>query len=264
MAVPECKAMKAALGENPKNSQGKNQERAPSTRMATASVLRDALAKATWYGKRKLSHPDETEPDSRWEALQPALRGDMPFKFHAHRSDDIITAIRLADEFGLRYTIDHCTEGYLIIDLLKETWERGMRDERAGRGIAGHGRLLGIVTGPVISDRSKPELRRAEVYNSARLAAAGLPVSIMTDHPVVPVQYLPVSAALAVKAGLPEAQALKAITSTAADLCGAGNLIGRIREGFKADLILLDGHPFDYRSRVKSVWINGRLVRQHD
>ena len=263
MAVVKCKAMKAALGENPKHSQGKNQNRSPATRMATASVLRDALSKADWYRQRKLNNPASHEPDPRWEALLPALSGEMIFKFHAHRSDDILTAIRLADEFGLRYTIDHCTEGYLISDLLSETWQRGRQDDQAGKGEAGHGRLLGIIAGPVISDRSKPELKRAEVYNPARLAEAGLPVAIMTDHPVIPVQYLAVSAAMAVRAGLPEALALQAITSAAADLCDAGDQIGRIKKGYKADIVLLDGHPFDYRSSVIAVWINGNKVWPH-
>ena len=260
MVINQHSAMKAALGENPKRCHGHGKDRMPTTRMANASVLRDALARAAWYAAARRDKPREHEPDSRWEALLPVLSGELILKFHAHRSDDILTAMRVADEFGLRYTIDHCTEGWLIVDLLKEAYERGQNDPLAGTGRKGRGKLEGIITGPLLTDRSKPELKRAELHNPAVLSAAGLPVAIMTDHPVIPIQYLPVSAALAVRAGMSEELALKAITSVAARLCDAGESRGLIQPGYIADLVLLDSHPFDFRSHVQRVWIEGEAV----
>lgn len=260
MLIRRHAAMKAALGENPKRSHGQGKDRSPVTRMASAAILRDALIRADWYRRQKQTRPRELEPDLRWEALLPALSGELLFKFHVHRADDILTAIRIADEFGLRYTLDHCTEGYRIADLLRQTWERGQADILSGRGRAGHGRLEGIITGPLLTDRSKPELRQSEPNNPALLAQTGMPIAIMTDHPVIPIQYLAISAMVAMKAGLPEHLALKAITSSAADLSGAGDQLGRVKAGCQADLVLLNGHPFDYRSKVTQVWIKGQPV----
>ena len=187
------------------------------------------------------------------------MTGQQLIKFHAHRSDDILTAIRLADEFGLRYTLDHCTEGYLIADVLAETYHKGLQ-EGSGCGISGHGRLEGVITGPLLTDRGKPELNRSTLVNPARLAAAGIPVAIMTDHPVIPIQYLPVSAALAARAGLPEDLALAAITTTAARLCDAAGRIGQIKVGYQADLSLFNANPLDFRSQTQRVFIQGRPV----
>lgn len=257
MIISDYSAMKAALGENPKRCHGHGKERMPATRMATAAVLRDSLNRAAWYAEQKREKPRDTEPDARWDALLPVLNGEKLLKFHAHRSDDILTAVRIADEFGLRYTIDHCTEGWLIVDILRELWQRGQNDPLSGSGRKGRGRLEGIITGPLLTDRSKPELKRAELKNPAILSAAGLPVAIMTDHPVIPIQYLPVSAALAVRAGMREDLALRAITSTAADLAGGITDRGRIKVGCVADLVMMDSHPFDFRCQVEQVWLEG-------
>ena len=263
MARVSQAAMKAAFGENPKRVYG-GQSKTPATRMATAALLRDSLYKATAY-KRHLEKLENEEQaindkyDVRWAALQPVLRGDMILKIHAHRSDDILTAVRIANEYGLRYTLDHCTEGYLIADILAREYENGQHDD-CGKGLPGKGQLLGIITGPLLSDRSKPELSKASIKNPSLLAAAGIPVAIMTDHPVIPIQYLPVSAAVAMREGMTEAHALQAITLTAARLCGLDDQLGSIEAGKLADLVIMSGHPLDIRSKVKTVLIDG--VRQ--
>lgn len=198
-------------------------------------------------------------PDARKEALQPVLDGSMILKIHAHRADDILTAVRIANEFGLRYTLEHCTEGYRIADVLAQAYRTG-RAEGYGCGIPGQGRLEGVITGPLLSDRSKPELVHADIRNPAILSAAGIPVAIMTDHPVIPEQYLAVSAAVACREGMEEMLALAAITRTAAILAGVGDLIGTIEPGKRADLVLFSGHPFDFKTQVRRVWLDGRQV----
>jgi imidazolonepropionase-like amidohydrolase len=268
MTIQDQVALKAALGENPKTVHG-GKDRSPATRMGTAAVLREALQKAGRYrdkieraraseaaGKTDVDLPDL---DVRLESLLPVLRGERPVKFHVHRADDIVTAIRIANEFGLRYTLDHCTEGYRIVDILAEEFRQGLASDR-GQGQPGKGRLEGIIVGPILSDRSKPELTRADVGNAAALAQAGLPVAIMTDHPVIPIQYLAVNAAVACQAGLPEDLALAAITSVAARLAGIAKTHGTLEPGKQADLALFSAHPFDYRSQALLVWINGQLV----
>jgi len=263
MTIRKTAAMKAAFGENPKRVYGRK-EKTPSTRMATAAVLRDALSKARDYAQekaRKTADPNAViTRDLRWEALLPVLSGELALKIHAHRTDDILTAVRVANEFGLRYTIDHCTEGYLIADLLAAEYQSG-RQEGHGCGQPGLGRLEGVITGPLMSDRSKPELNRSTIRNPGILAAAGLPVAIMTDHPVIPVQYLPVNAAMAVRAGMTEQQALEAMTITAARLCGAGDILGSLEAGKIADLALFSGNPLDFRSRALRVYSHGILAK---
>jgi imidazolonepropionase-like amidohydrolase len=265
MLVRQTAAMKAALGENPKKSYGKR-ERAPATRMANAAILREALTKAQHYReqleqKNKDGDAQQTriEPDARWDALLPVLSGDLPLKIHVHRSDDIQTAIRIAESFGLRYTLDHCTEGYLIVDQLVSAYQSG-RQTGHGCGQAGKGRLEGIITGPLLSDRSKPELARSDIRNPGVLTAAGLPVAIMTDHPVIPEQYLSLSAAATVRAGLSEEEALAAITLKAARICGLADERGCLEVDKRADLAVFSAHPFDYRSQTRFVMIDGRQV----
>ncbi len=266
MAIIPKAAMKAAFGENPMRVYAQK-DKSPSTRMATAAILRDALCKARDYRMdktRKAADPAVSfTRDARWEALQPVLTGELPLKIHAHRTDDILTAIRIANEFGLRYTIDHCTEGYRIVDLLTTEYQAGLGEGR-GCGQAGLGRLEGVIIGPLLSDRSKPELSRSSISNPGILAAAGIPVAIMTDHPVIPIQYLPVSAAVAVRAGMDEQLALAAITITAARLCGAGDRLGSLDVGKHADVALFNGHPLEFRSQAQQVFSQGRLVFKVD
>lgn len=259
MALIPVAAMKAAMGENPKRCYGK-ENKTPATRMATAALLREALFKAIEYRDQK-ADPDQDNPDFdlKWESLLPVLDGRLPLKIHAHRADDILTAVRIANEFGLSYTLDHCSEGYLIADQLKAVYESGQAAD-CGIGNHGKGRLLGIIAGPLLADRSKPELANAGLQNPVILAATGIPLALMTDHPVNPVQYLPVAVAMAVRAGLPEEAALSAITDSAALLCGAGDRIGRLQAGYQADIAVFSGHPLDTRSTADRVIINGRTV----
>lgn len=268
MLIRDQAAIKAALGENPKKSYGRR-DRAPMTRMANAAFLRDALIKAQHYKRQKEQHEAQSDekkgeapaPDTRWEALIPVLGGELPLKIHAHRSDDIQTAIRIAEAFGLRYTLDHCTEGYLIVDQLVQVYKRG-REPGHGCGQPGMGRLEGVITGPLLSDRSKPELSRADLRNPGILASAGLPVAIMTDHPVVPEQHLSLSAAATVRAGMSEEQALSAITLNAAKILDLDHERGSLEPGKRADLSIFSCHPFHYQTKTRFVFIDGQLLFQ--
>ena len=247
MIVRAPVAMKFALGENPKGVYNERKE-TPSTRMATAALIREQLRKAQEYAqkqKRAAADPEEDPPDfdAALEALVPVVEGTLPAHFHAHRSDDIATAVRIGEEFHLRYVIIHGTEGYLISQLLQT-------------------RQAPVVAGPIIGDRSKPELSHQCVENAARLHRAGVPVAICTDHPENPIQYLPLGAALAAKAGLPEEEALRAITLNAARIAGIADRVGSLTPGKDADLALWSGHPFQVTARPLFVWINGTLAAQ--
>lgn len=258
MLIREAAAMKAAFGENPKSVYGQNQK-SPATRMSSAAHFRRAMDEASWYKKQKELKPEETKPDARWEALLPVLSGERLIKIHAHRMDDILTAVRLSDQYGLRFTLDHCTEGYLIADVLKRYYDTHQGADY-GKGIPGKGKLVGIITGPLLTNRSKPEVNRATIKNPGILAATGIPVAIATDHPVIPIEYLPVTVAMAIRAGLPEHLGLAAITSNAALLSDAGDLLGRLAPGYLADLLVMSGDPFDYRTTVDLVMIGGEMV----
>lgn len=252
MLIKDPIAMKAALGENPKRVYT-DQKAAPYTRMAIASLFRKAMTDAQEYENLLREAEKEKDPskkpdrDIALEALLPVLHGDLPMKFHAHRADDILTALRLAKEFGIRATIDHCTEGYLIADVLKQ---RILQQN------------VGIIIGPLLCDRSKIELRN-QSYNAPRiLHEKGVEFAMMTDHPVIPIQYLPICAGLAVRNGLDEMTALASITSTAAKIVGLGDRVGSITPGKDADIAIFDAHPFDFRAHCVMTVINGEIVYQ--
>ena len=278
-------AMKAALGENPKMCYGK-ENKAPQTRMGNAALLRSVLSETIEYyekktqseekwaeyrnaenkeGDDKPERPDVFEKDLELEAMIPVLLGEKPLKIHAHRQDDILTAIRIANEFNLKYTLDHCTEGHLIADVLFEEYENG-KNENRGLGLrtdAGKpsgGKLLGVIVGPVIGERSKPELRNMKLSTAGELEKEGLPVAIMTDHPCIPEAYLPLSAALARKGGMTEEAAMASITLTAAKILGVQDLYGSISVGKAPDLGLISGNPLDSMSEVQLVIGSGRIV----
>jgi imidazolonepropionase-like amidohydrolase len=235
--------LKAALGENPKRSYG-SQKKAPLTRMASAALLREALVKAQDYIRKVEkagSGPGDYERDLKMEALARVLRGEIPLRVHSHRADDIMTALRIAGEFNIKLMIEHCTEGYKV----------------AGE-LARHG--VKAVIGPVIANRAKVELQGISLETARALAEAKVDFAIMTDHPVVPVQYLGISAGLAVRGGLDEEKALRVITLDAARILGLDDRIGSLEPGKDADVIILDGHPFDVRSRVVKVLISGKIV----
>jgi len=246
MVIKEPCALKVAFGENPKTVYHEKNH-APSTRMATAAILREQFYKAKEYMElweeynNDRENNDKPEFDMRLEALIPALKGDLIVKIHAHRADDILTAIRIAKEFNLKITIDHCTEGYLIADILKENNVR-------------------VILGPMLTDRSKIELRNQSLAAPGILAKAGIPVAIMTDHPCVPVQHLLLCAAIAVREGMPEEEALKAVTVNAARAAGIDDRVGSLEKGKDADIVIFNGHPFDYKSKVDMTIINGKIA----
>jgi imidazolonepropionase-like amidohydrolase len=241
MVLRAPSGLKSALGENPKRVYG-DRKQLPSTRLGTAAVIRDALVKARNY-LDKLDRGDDPPPerDLRWEALGLVLSGDIPWRQHCHRADDIATALRLADEFGYRLVIDHGTEAVPLADRLAE------------RGVP-------VLIGPLLTSRSKVELRNRSLTNPGRLAAAGVELGIITDHPVVPIHLLHVQAALAVREGLDPAAALRAVTLTPARVLGLDDRLGSLEPGKHATLCVWSGDPLDARSRVEAAWIEGRQV----
>ena len=250
MTVIAPAAMKVAFGENPKSVYGKRNA-APGTRMGTASILREALYKARKYKEDQMKErmdpkKDAPDLDMKLEALLPVLEGKLPLKIHAHRADDMLTAIRICREFNLRYTLDHCTEGHRIVEDLYEEYRTG--------------RLIGVITGPLISERCKPELAHQTIRNPGILSDRGILTGIMTDHPVIPVQYLPMTAAIAAREGMEEQKALESITIQAARLCGAEDRVGSLEAGKDGDVVLLSGHPFEYKTKVLCTVIDGRVV----
>ena len=248
--------MKMALGYNPKSVYGGEKKKRPATRMANAAVLRNALTGARNYAAKKLHHraqelamekkpADKREPvapfevDLKHEALIPVLEGHLVARLHCHRADDILTALRIRDEFGLEMALEHCTEGYKVAA------------ELAKAGVV-------CVLGPhFIGLRYKAELLGINPANAAILHAAGVRVCIQTDA-VWGVRWLAFNAALCVRHGLSAEEALRAITLNPAELLGLGKQLGSIEEGKRADLLLVDGDPLDIRSKVAQVWLDGQ------
>lgn len=239
-------AMKVAFGENPKTTYFEKHQ-TPMTRMATAAILRENLLKAAEYKQmlddynRDKEDNDKPDYDMKLEALVKVLNGEIPLKAHAHRADDILTAIRIAKEFKLSLSIDHCTEGHLISDILREE-------------------KVPVIVGPMLTDRSKIELRNQSLRNPGLLSKAGIKVAIMTDHPCVPVQHLGLCASMAVREGMDETEALKAITINAAEITGIADRVGSLETGKDADIVIFNGFPLEFRSRVTTTIINGKIV----
>ena len=235
-------AMKCAFGENPKRCY---QEKGNSARMTTAAHLREMLFLARDYMERKEAAGDDVlkrpKFDMKLEALIPVLKGEMPLKAHAHRADDICTAIRIAKEFGVKLTLEHCTEGHLIVEELK----------RAGFPAA---------VGPTLTNASKIELCNKTFDTPGILARAGIQVSIITDNPVIPQHYLPLCAGLAVKAGMDPFDALKAITINPARHLGVADRVGSLEVGKDADVVIANGDPMISDTRVETVFLDGRKV----
>ncbi|MBS3976730.1 MAG: amidohydrolase [Syntrophomonadaceae bacterium] len=239
MLLRQPAGMKVAFGENPKRIYGE-QKKMPATRMGTAALLRENLVKAQNY-RAKLLAQGLVERDLKMEALVKVLNREMPLRAHAHRADDILTAIRIAEEFGVDLIIEHCTEGHLIVEELVI-------------------RRLPCVIGPTLISRAKVELKERTFKTPGVLASAGIPVALMTDHPVIPIQYLALCGALAVKEGMDEESAMRAITVDAAKILGVADRIGSLEPGKDADFIILSGPLFDVRSRVEAVYVNGENV----
>ena len=245
MVIKNPVASKIAFGENPKSCYGRD-EKMPQTRMAIASLLRENLKKAEEYMEELelyMEHEDHDKPeyDIRLESLIPVLKGEIPFKVHAHRADDMFTAIRIAKEFDIKLTLDHCTEGHLIAEeLLEEGYP--------------------VIVGPSLSEKSKIELRNLTFDTAGILSNTGLNVSLTTDHPVIPVQYLPICAGIAVKHGMKKEDAIKAMTINPAITLGIDNKVGSIEIGKDADIVIWDGDPLEIQSNVLYTIINGKVV----
>lgn len=237
--------IKFSLGENPKMTYNDRDE-TPVTRMAIAAVIREALYKAKRYGQdieKAISEDgDMPEYDIKSEALLPLLKGRIKAHFHCHRADDIFTAIRIANEFSLDYTLVHCTDGYLIADELA-------------------GDRCSAVIGPVICDRCKPEMASLSPENAAVLAKSGVKVAVCTDHSEVPIEYLPLSVGICRKHGLSFNDAVLSVTRNAAEIAGISDRVGSIEVGKDADLVLFDGDPFEVMSAPELVMINGQRVQ---
>ena len=243
MIVKDPVAMKCAFGENPKRCY---RDKCDSTRMSTAAFLRGALMQAKDYGARKqAANGDVTKMpayNQKLEALLPVLAGEIPLKAHAHQANDIFTALRIAHEFGLRITLEHVTEGHLIVDDLAKEKD------------------VPMAVGPSLTHASKFELQNKSWATPGVLAKAGCHVSIITDNSVIPQQYLPLCAGMAVKAGMDEFDALKAITINPAEHIGVADRVGTLEVGKDADVVITAGFPFEVMTETRAVFIDGNRV----
>jgi imidazolonepropionase-like amidohydrolase len=252
MVLRSPAGMKSALGENPKRVLGERRVN-PSSRLGTAAAIRSALVEAAGYLAKTENPQDHAAErpvvtparDLKLEALARVLRREIPWRQHCHRADDIATALRLAAEFGYDLVLDHCTEGYLLASKI------------AAAGVP-------VVTGPLITARSKVELRNRTMANPGLLAAAGVTVAIATDHPVVPIHLLIVQAALAMKEGLDRDTALRAVTITPAQIMRVADRIGSLVPGKDADLVIWSGDPLDLMSRAEVAYLAGREIYRYD
>ena len=245
MIVRDPVAMKCAFGENPKRCY---RDKCDSTRMSTAAFLRGALMQARDYGARKqAANGDITKMpayNQKLEALLPVLAREIPLKAHAHQANDIFTALRIAREFDLRLTLEHVTEGHLIADELAKEKD------------------VPMAVGPSLTFASKFELQNKSWETPGVLANAGCHVSIITDNSVIPQQYLPLCAGMAVKAGMDPFDALKAITINPAEHIGVADRVGSLEVGKDADLVITNGCPFEVMTEVRAVFIDGVQVAE--
>ena len=248
MVLVEELAMKMALGENPKRVYG-NSKTSPSTRMASAALMREWLFKArNYYNKKKQYEKDlqegkeakEPEFNMKLESLSRVF-DNLPVKIHAHQADDIATAMRIAKEFNLNMTVEHCTEGYLIPEALKANNQK-------------------VIIGPTLGNKSKYELKEKSFKSGKVLSDNNIEFAIMTDHPVIEQKHTLVQVALFVKEGLDELEALKAVTINAAKLCHIDEKVGSIKEGKDADIVIWSKHPLDIMTKPQYVLLNGNVV----
>ncbi len=236
MVVLAPSAMKIAFGENPMNNYGPNGNM-PSTRMGIASLIREELTLARQY----FTGNDAAQGTFGMECYRPLFQSSIPLKAHVHRADDIFTAIRIAREFDLGLTLDHCTEGHLIAEEIAES---------------GYPAIIG----PTLSARSKNEVRCLDFKTPAILQKAGVLVALTTDHPVTRIQYLPLCAGLAVKEGMDAFGAMRAITINAARICRVAHRLGSLKVGKDADITIYDGSPLEIASSAKYTIVNGEIV----
>lgn len=240
-------AMKVAFGENPKTNYD-SQGTMPSTRMAIGSMLRETLFEASQYWKQKKNSEQNGEAFQtkyRMECWGPVLDKKIPLKAHVHRADDILTAIRIAKEFDVSLTLDHCTEGHLIADRIHESG-------------------FPAIIGPTLASRNKIEIQNMDFKTAGVLHKAGVKVAITTDHPVSVIQSLPLCAGLAAKSGLGVEEGLRAITINPAEICNVSSRVGSIEEGKDADIAIFDGNPMDVFTHTLYTIIDGEIVYQYN
>lgn len=242
MIVKNPAAMKAAFGENPKTAYG-SQNQYPSTRMGTAALLRKTLYNAKQYQIAR-NKDTSTAPDFELEPWLPVLNREIPLKTHAHRADDILTAIRIAKEFEIDLTIDHGTESHLIVDEIKSSG-------------------FPVIAGPELTSRSKLEVQNMNFKTNKILHEAGILFSITTDHPVSLIQYLPLCVGLAVKHGLPLEEGLKALTINAAKICRVDDRLGSLKKGKDADIAIFSGNPMEIFTKTLYTIIDGKIVYEN-
>ena len=246
MVIKAPCAMKMALGENPK-SVYTEKEQAPGTRMGTIALIRELLCKSKNYDEALRKHnenPDDNdkpEYDIKLEAMLPVIRREIPVKIHAHRADDICSAIRIGKEFGIDITIEHCSDGDIVADILER--------ENAV-----------INLGPTLTDRSKPELKNLSFATYKNLSDRDLSVAIITDHPEITIDNLPLCAALAVQNGMDREKALYAVTINAAKNCGIADRVGSLEPGKDADIAVFDRLPVEFGARCRMTFIDGKTV----
>jgi len=239
MIVKYPAAMKIAFGENPKTCYG-DRDQYPATRMGIAALLRKTLFEAMQYKKQKENGKLDKE-DFQMEPWIPVLNREIPLKTHAHRADDILTAIRIAKEFDVDLTLDHGTESHLVVDEVKASG-------------------FPVIVGPDLTSRSKLEVRNMNFKTNKVLYENKVLFSITTDHPVTMIQYLPICAGMAVKRGLPMEEGLKAITINAAQICRVDDKVGSLKKGKHADIAIFSGNPMEVFTRTLYTIIDGKIV----
>ena len=246
MLIKAPAAIKFALGENPKSVYHAKSQ-APLTRMGTMALIRETLFKAQEYKEawgdyeRDSEEYDKPDFDIKLESLLPVLNREIPVKIHAHRADDICSALRLANEFNLDVTIEHCTDGEAVADILAKA-------------------AVPVMLGPTLTDRSKPELKNMRFSTYKTLSDAGLDIAIITDHPEIPIENLSLCCAMAVQHGMDKTAALHGITSTAAKNCRINRRVGTLEAGKDADIVLFDRLPCEFGAKALLTIIQGRIV----
>ena len=229
--------LKMAFGENPKRVYGEK-DKTPSTRMATMAIARQGFYEAKEYLNKS---KEDREFSLQTEHIAKALDGGIPVRAHAHRADDIMTAIRLRDEFHLDLVVEHCTDGHLIVDELKE----------AG---------VPVAVGPSLSNRAKVEMENVTFRTPGVLASAGIDVAIITDAPCTPIQYLPICAGMAMREGMTEEDAFKALTIVPAKILKVDDRLGSLTAGKDADVVVWNNHPMEIMGRPEMVFVNGKQI----
>lgn len=243
MVLKHPTGMKAALGENPKRNYGSVRQ-APSTRMGMAAMLRDYLLRAKQYLEQKQRGESDFQHDDKLENLALVIKRQIPLRIHCHRADDILTAIRIGREFDIEITLEHCTEGHKVAEVIAQS------------GVA-------ACVGPAIWQRAKVETRDISPTTPGVLTRAGAKVAIITDHNIVPQHYFRIAVGIVIREGMPEEEALKAVTINPAEIIGVADRVGSLEVGKDADLVIWSGDPFEPLTKCLTTVIDGEIVYQH-